>query len=376
MKKEFRDIKDLTIQDDYIFLSGELTKNTIPAFWERLDEPEDFKQLKGVDLSGVSAIDSAGVLFVEDLANLIKEQNELLIKTDSSELLRNYSDEIGYSLQIFSQKSLPEVIPAYKKSYFEKIGESFFTIRDAIYEYLILSADVFYWALWGFFKKKGARKGSLIQQSVLIGVDSLPIIITLSFIIGLIIALQSAAQLRLFGANIFIADLISISMVREMGPMMTAIILAGRSGSSIASEIATMKVTEEIDALRMMAINPVRYVVVPKFYAMTICMPLLVVISMLVGIFGGIIIAITYLHLSFPAFYTQMLNALVLKDLLVSLIKSTFFGWAIVIIGSFYGFRVEGGAEGVGRATTLSVVTSIFAVIIIDVIFSLLYLPK
>jgi phospholipid/cholesterol/gamma-HCH transport system permease protein len=376
MKREKPDRAVIKTEGDILFIEGILSKETIPEIWLQLKARRDFNDLQGVDLSRLNSIDSAGVIFVEQIASTIKDSNRAAAGKGNEELIKNYSEEIGTSLKIFSQASLVEADQLIKAGFFEKIGESYFFIKDAIYEFLILSADIFYWSLAGLWKKKGARKGSLIQQAVLIGVDSLPIIFTLSFIIGLIIALQSAAQLRMFGANIFIADLISISMVREMGPMMTAIIIAGRSGSSIASEIATMKVTEELDALKMLAINPIRYVIVPKFYAISICMPLLVVISMLVGILGGILVAVTYLNLSVSAFYGQMINALALKDVLVSLLKSTFFAWAIVIIGSFYGLRVEGGAEGVGKATTLSVVASIFAVIFIDVIFSLLYLPK
>ncbi|MBU0567119.1 ABC transporter permease, partial [bacterium] len=218
------------------------------------------------------------------------------------------------------------------------------------------------------------RRGSTIAQSLLIGVDALGIIGLLSLIIGLILALQSAAQLRQFGASIFVADLIAISMVREMGPMMTAIIVAGRSGSSIAAEIATMKVTEEIDALKMMAINPIRYVVVPKLHAITICMPFLVVISTIIGIVGGLIIAVTYLDLSVISYFNEAIGVLSLKDVLVSLTKSIFFSWVIVIIASYYGFKVQGGAEGVGKATTASVVASIFAVIVLDALFSLIFL--
>lgn len=357
-------------------VQGTVSKQTVPQLLYTLEKLSDISDIEKIDLSAVDSIDSAGVLFLEELASTLKKNNVSLSDKPVDNLMINYSAQIGDSLRIFSQTSLPELPDKEKPGFFERFGASFFVFRDAVYEFLILSADVLYWSLVGLWKKKGARKGSLIQQSVLIGVDSFTIIFSLSFIIGLILALQSAVQLRMFGANIFIADLISIAMVREMGPMMTAIIIAGRSGSAIASEIATMKVTEELDALKMMAINPIRYVVVPKFHAITICMPLLVIISMLVGIFGGIIVAVTYLNLSVTAFYNQMLNALVIKDVLISLLKSTFFAWAIVIIGSFYGFRVEGGAEGVGKATTLSVVTSIFAVILIDVIFSLLYLPK
>ena len=371
-----REITSLRLKNGVLYLSGKITKYTIPELWVEQERFQEYEEVESIDLSGVEVLDSAGVIFIEGLVSRIRENNPALLEKASEELLRNYSDQIGYSLKIFSQKDLPETVEKEKTGFFERLGELYFELRDAIYELLVLAADVFYWAIVGLYKKRGARKGSLIQQSVLIGVDAVPIIFTLSFVIGLIISLQSAAQLRLLGANIFIADLMSIAMVRELGPLITAIIISGRSGSSIASEIATMKVTEELDALKMMAINPIRYVVVPKFYAITICMPLLVLISMLVGIVGGIIISVVYLNLSFSAFYTQMLNALFFKDLAISLIKSTCFAWAIVIIGSFYGFRVEGGAEGVGRVTTLSVVTSIFAVIFIDVIFSLFYLPK
>ncbi len=371
-----REITSLRLKNGVLYLSGKITKYTIPELWVEQERFQEYEEVESIDLSGVEVLDSAGVIFIEGLVSRIRENNPALLEKASEELLRNYSDQIGYSLKIFSQKDLPETVEKEKTGFFERLGELYFELRDAIYELLVLAADVFYWAIVGLYKKRGARKGSLIQQSVLIGVDAVPIIFTLSFVIGLIISLQSAAQLRLLGANIFIADLMSIAMVRELGPLITAIIISGRSGSSIASEIATMKVTEELDALKMMAINPIRYVVVPKFYAITICMPLLVLISMLVGIVGGIIISVVYLNLSFSAFYTQMLNALFFKDLAISLIKSTCFAWAIVIIGSFYGFRVEGGAEGVGRATTLSVVTSIFAVVFIDVIFSFFYLPK
>lgn len=366
----------LEITGNRLFLSGHVNQETIPEILLIVKKQEDLSEVQEIDMSKVTSIDSAGVIFVEEQAKKIKAMNNSLSGKSIEELIKNYSEEIGFSLKIFSQKGQEDIQPLPKPAYFERIGESYFVIRDAIYEFLVLAADVFYWSIAGFWRRKGARKGSTIQQSVYIGVEALPIIVTMSFIIGLIIALQSAAQLRMFGANIFIADLISISMVREMGPMMTAIIVAGRSGSSIASEISTMKVTEELDALKMMAINPVRYVVVPKFYAISICMPLLALLSMLVGIFGGILIAVTYLNLSVSAFYIQMVNALMLKDILLSLLKSIFFAWAIVIIGSFYGFRVVGGAEGVGKATTLSVVTSIFAVIVIDVLFSFFYLPQ
>ena len=156
--------------------------------------------------------------------------------------------------------------------------------------------------------------------------------------------------------------------------MMTAIIIAGRSGSAFAAEISSMKVSEEIDALRMMAVNPIRYIVVPKFLAITISMPLLVTLSMVLGIVGGFIIGVTYLDLTPVSYFNETLSILTLEDLMVGYSKSIFFAGVIVVIGSYYGFRAEGGAEGVGRVTTSAVVASIFAVILLDAFFSLIYM--
>ena len=147
---------------------------------------------------------------------------------------------------------------------FESIGAGLIDAFNAFVQTLVMAADIFYWSFVGLFQHSGQRKGSFTQQGIALGIQAVPVVGLLSLIIGFILSLQSAAQLRNFGANVFIADLLSISLVREMGPMMTAIIVAGRSGSAIASEIASMQVSEEIDALRMMAINPIRYVVVPK----------------------------------------------------------------------------------------------------------------
>ncbi|MCK5684793.1 ABC transporter permease, partial [bacterium] len=239
---------------------------------------------------------------------------------------------------------------------------------------LILCSDIFTAAFFSIFNTKGRKKGSIINQAVILGVDAFGIIALLSFIIGVILAMQSAAQLRQFGAGIFVADLIAVSMVREMGPMMTAIIVAGRSGSAIASEIATMKVSEELDALKMMALDPVYYVITPKFLAISFTMPMLVMISMVVGILGGLTVGMTYLDLSAHAYILESFYFLTLEDLFVGLSKSVIFAWVIVIISSFFGLRAEGGSEGVGKSTTSSVVVSIFAVIVLDAIFSLIFL--
>lgn len=363
----------INLKESTVFFEGSIDKFTVPYLDRSLQRTKDFTGIKEIDLSKVTSMDSAGSILIQELAKTIKAANDLDIP--ETEIYKNYPQDIAHIFEIFSLQKVKEISLPWKESFFEKLGDTVSSFGTALLYAFVLAADIFYWAIAGIWKRKGARKGSFIQQSLLIGAEAIPIVGLLSFIIGVVLALQAAAQLRLVGADIFLADMLGYAMLTEMGALMTAIIVSGRSGSSIASEVATMKVTEELDALKMMSINPTRYVLVPKFYAMSACMPLLVVFSIIVGIIGGILVAVLYLNLSVTAFYNQMLGALFLKDFITTMIKSTFFGWAIVVIGSFYGLRVEGGAEGVGKATTYAVVTSIFTVILIDVIFSLLYLP-
>ena len=348
-------------KDKTLFLEGAVTKFTTTDLLAEFSRIK-ISEVEFIDLQNVKSIDSAGVAFIDEIKLRLK---------DFSPQLVNVAEEINASIETFSAEKMPEPKPAEKANILVMLGASLYNWLDNFKDAMYLSADIAYWSFIGIFNRKGQRKGSVIQQSILIGVDAIGIIGLLSLVLGLILALQSAAQLRQFGANIFVADLIAISMVREMGPMMTAIIVAGRSGSAIASEIATMKVTEEIDALKMMAINPIRYIVVPKFLA--ISMPLLVTMSTIIGIVGGLIVGITYLDLSVVSFYTEVINVLTLKDVLIGLSKSVFFAWVIVIIGSFYGFKVTGGAEGVGKATTLSVVISFILIIASDCLFTAIF---
>lgn len=357
----------MQVKNKTLFINREeLTKFTVPELWKELNDLP-IESISKIDLSEIKVIDSAGVAFLDEILTKFKQFSPQIV---------NASDEISKSIKTFSSINLEIAKPPIPENLFIRIGSAFYKFLKRLGDGLILTADIAFWSFLGIFDRRGQRKGAVVKQSLLIGVDALGIVALLSLIIGLILALQSAAQLRQYGASIFVADLIAISMVREMGPIMTAIMIAGRSGSAIASEIATMKVTEEIDALKMMAINPIRYVVVPKFHAITICMPLLVTLSTIIGIFGGLIIAMTYLDLSAVSYFTETFKILTLKDVLVGLSKSVAFAWVIVIIGSYYGFNVKGGAEGVGKATTLSVVASIFSIIVLDVIFSFIYLGQ
>jgi len=236
-----------------------------------------------------------------------------------------------------------------------------------------VSRDALYWTYVAPFRGDALKWRSSIHQMVLVGVHSIPIVSLISLFIGLVLALQGAYQMNKFGASYLVTALVGVAMTRELGPLMTAIILAGRSGSAFAAELGTMKVSEELDALEVMGLDRVRYLVVPKFMAMTIMMPCLTVISDVAGIVGGAIFEMLQLDQNFYTILINNRDALMMRDIWTGLIKSIVFGLIITNVGCHEGFSVRGGAEGVGKATTSSVVVSIFLVIFADVIFTTIF---
>lgn len=205
------------------------------------------------------------------------------------------------------------------------------------------------------------------------GFEAMPIIGLLTFLMGVVIAYQGADQLQRFGANIFIVELVGLSMVRELAPLLTAIIVAGRSGSAYAAQIGTMKVTEEIDALRTIGVGSQELLVLPKLLALVIALPLLTVFADVTGIFGGMIMASTKLDVTFDTFINRLDDAISLSSFLVGVAKAPVFAAIIALVGCFQGFQVSGSADSVGRQTTVSVVQSIFLVILADALFSIVF---
>ena len=205
------------------------------------------------------------------------------------------------------------------------------------------------------------------------GFEALPIVGLLSFLMGFVIAYQGADQLQRFGANIFIADLVGLSMLRELSPLLTAIIVAGRSGSAYAAQIGTMKVTEEIDALRTIGVGPIELLVLPKMLALVIALPLLSVFADVTGVFGGMLMARSKLDVSFDIFLDRLGNAVSLSSFLTGVGKAPVFAAIIALVGCYQGFQVGGSADSVGRQTTVSVVHSIFLVILADALFSVVF---
>ncbi len=218
--------------------------------------------------------------------------------------------------------------------------------------------------------RRGIKWDRALQQMNLVGVRAVPIVAFVSLLIGVVLALNGAFQLRQFGATIFIANLVGISMTREMGPIITAVIVSGRTGSAIAAEIGAMKITEELDAMRTMALNPIRFVVAPKMLALVVMMPLLTVLSNVAGMLGGYLVGIAGLELSSDAYLSQTVRALHVSDVMTGLFKSLVFGLIVGVVGVRRGLAVRGGPEAVGLATTSAVVTAITLCIIANACFT------
>lgn len=206
----------------------------------------------------------------------------------------------------------------------------------------------------------------IIKQITRIGTESLPIVSLISLFTGMVLALQSAYQMQKISAEMYIASLVALSVTRELGPVLTALIVAGRCGASITAELGTMKVTEQIDALETMGTNPINYLVMPRFWALLISVPILTIYADLVGILGGYVIGRYKLHITHHIYYKMTFDPLTHKDIYTGLLKSVVFAFIICIIACYEGMNAKEGAEGVGKATTSSVVRSFILIIAAD----------
>jgi phospholipid/cholesterol/gamma-HCH transport system permease protein len=236
-----------------------------------------------------------------------------------------------------------------------------------------LGGQAAYYTFVAPFQGKPLRLQRAVSQAMDVGVRALPILSLITFFIGLILALQAAYELRRFGAMSYVATAVAVSMSRELGPLITAIVVIGRSGSAFAAEIGTMKVTEEIDALETMAISPIRFLVTPKFLAMILMLPCLTIWANAMGILGGSLFGVAQADFTFARYIQASLDSLLLRDIMTGLVKSVMFGITITAVGCQEGLDTGAGAEQVGRATTRAVVVSIFLVVLVDLVFTTLF---
>ncbi len=318
-----------------------------------------------IDASAVSAMDTSGAWLLHRTLRALKQQG-------GSVQLRGLRPEFEVLLQLVAAR---EFAPRFEAApgLLVRIGtQAWHSLANALGMLAFLGENALA-LLRAAARPRRIRWRAIAYSLQTTGFEALPITGLLSFLMGIVIAYQGAEQLRLFGANIYVADLVGLSMVRELSPMLTAIIVAGRSGSAYAAQIGTMKVTEEIDALRTIGVGPLDLLVLPKVLALIVALPLLTVYTDVMGVLGGMIMARAQLDVSFGAFLDRLDEAITLNSYLVGVGKAPVFAVIIALVGCYQGFQVGGSADSVGRQTTLSVVQSVFLVIVTDALFSIVF---
>ena len=315
-----------------------------------------------IDLDKLNYLDDYGVSVLVGL-------KKAMGKRRGNFSLANISEQVNEILSMHRFNELgqqPGSIHKTSQNIFTNLGSSTFNIGSEIRFMLMFLGDTCF-SFLTFLRHPGSlRFNDTVENMKRVGLDALPIVGLISFLLGLIMAFMSSVQLQQFGANIYVASLVSISMTRELGPIMTAIIVAGRSGSSFAAEIGTMKISEEVDALSTMNINPNFFLVLPRMFAAFLVMPVLTLFSDLFAIAGGLLVGVTMLDLTVSGYTNQTINSLTLFDVFWGVFKSGIFALLISWTGCLKGFQVKGGASGVGKATTSAVVTSIFLIVLSD----------
>ena len=352
-----------------LIMTGRWDSDTTGKWWQRGQQmlTQGKPRRLVIDASGVSYCDGAGVAFLIDL-------QQLQIRTGGDAVIQALQEQFRRLLDIYGHISI-ERPPGRRRepiSTIEQVGKAAVELRRDLQALLTFVGELALTLL------RAARRPRLVrwQDAWLVaeqsGVNALPIIALIGVLLGLILAFQSAIPMRRFGADIFVADLLGIAMLREMGPLITAIILAGRSGSAFAAELGTMKVREEIDALRTMGLEPVRFLVVPRVIAAVAMTPVLTVFANLFGLMGG---AIVMRSLGYPlvTYVNQVLSAVTVGDLMGGLLKSFVYGIVVAAVGCLRGLETKTGASAVGQSTTSAVVSGIVLIAIVDGLFAVVF---
>ena len=342
---------------------GDWTLKSLPKIRKQLSKiPFDQKMIW--DLSEVEDFDSAGIL-------LFTEYYELFSKNNSVELTgytKNQKDM--YDLL---KKSSQEIESPKREGLVENIGKNTLEVYSDIKDFITFLGELFSTFFHTLLHPSNIRFKEVVYHIHKSGFNALVIIGLTSFLVGMVIAYQGAVQLAKFGADIFIVDTVGISIVRELGPLITAIVIAGRSGSAYTAEIGAMKITEEIAAMRTMGFDPYSFLVLPRIFALMIALPLLIFFSDIMGIFGGMVASGMQLNISFTQFIDRLYEVLEVKHYVLGMIKGPVFAFIIAAVGCFRGLQVSDNTESIGLHTTASVVNSIFLVIAFDALFSVIY---
>ena len=349
---------------------GDWTVNNLQDAVQSLDEFASTARKTPIqwDVSGVGKIDSAGI-------GLLFHYYDFLSTRECRIDITGQTPEFQELYELLRPMATAQVVE--KPSLFSRwlsplanLGESVSNSWRDLLVFLSFVGENFIALMLTVRHPSTIRFAAIIKNIEEAGVRALPIIALTSFLIGVVIAYQGAVQLQKFGANIFIVDMIAISITRELAPLITAIVVAGRTGSSYTAQLGTMKITEEIDAMRIMGFEPHRFLVLPRIIALMISLPLMIFFADIIGITGGMIVSKIHLNISYVEFINRLQDVLEVKHVWIGLIKGPFFAWLIAITGCFRGLQVSRNTESIGRYTTISVVNAIFLVIACDALFS------
>lgn len=320
-----------------------------------------------IDGSAISALDTAG-------AWLLRRTMRALEQRGRNVRMNGLRPEFSALLQLIASRPVtPESTAPARAGLLTNIGRQTWRGLIGMSGMLSFIGESTLILLRSLVQPRRIRWRPILHNMQTAGFEALPIVGLLTFLMGVVIAYQGADQLQRFGANIFIADLVGLSMLRELSPLLTAIIVAGRSGSAYAAQIGTMKITEEIDALRTIGVGPTELLVLPKMLALIIALPLLTLYADVTGVLGGMLMARSKLDVSFDVFLDRLGDAVSLSSFLTGIGKAPVFAAIIALVGCYQGFQVSGSADSVGRQTTVSVVQSIFLVILADALFSVAF---
>ncbi|MDD3591619.1 MAG: ABC transporter permease [Sulfurovum sp.] len=340
--------------------------------WTLSSVPEIERQLQQVgydlpiiwDVSAVSEFDSAGVL-------LFTEYSREFLQHTSVEVV-GYSENQKEMYDLLKQDHVV-IEPPRGENLLEALGKNTVILLRDIKDFIEFIGHVFYALFHTITNPKEIRVKETVYHIHQAGFNALIIIGLTSFLVGMVIAYQGSVQLAKFGADVFIVDTVAISITRELGPMITAIVIAGRSGSAYTAEIGAMKITEETAAMRTMGFDPYTFLVLPRIIAMMVALPLLIFFADIVGIFGGMVASGMQLGISMTQFIDRLYEVLEVKHYILGMIKGPVFAFLIASVGAFRGFQVSHNTESLGLHTTASVVNGIFLVIAFDALFSVIY---
>src|SRR5580704_161980 len=325
-----------------------------------------------VDLAGVARLDSTGAWL------LLRTEHELALRGNQVRLANLQPRFLPLLDQLRSRgvvEPLPHPIPPHHTfiGFVARIGQITLTLLSRLYDILGFTGLVTVTALNTFRRPRRFRLTATLVQMEVVGLDAMPIVGLLSFLIGVVMAYQGADQLKRFGAEIYTVNLVGIAVLRELGVLLSAIIIAGRSGSAFTAQIGTMQVNEEIDAMRTLGLDPIEVLVLPRLLGLMITLPLIVFYADLMGLLGGALMSWVVLDINIPTFISQLHGAVTEGTLWVGVVKAPFFAAIIALVGCYEGLNVTRSAESVGKLTTQSVVESIFFVIVTDAAFSIVF---